>query len=168
VLSYEQLSDAEIEALLYARAAAQRCDLLVEQGADHWIAAFVKHGRFGSSRMTLLAYGDKPRSALVLLLRQSDVAAHVGAYADTVVIRAVANHASRGRAYEAPAPMLEPMLLDPEQPLCQHGVALGALDAYLAELRGHVRAAACPACWPEFAAIAEPPTGSCRRNGARP
>ena len=78
MLSYEQLSDAEIEVLLYARAAAQRCDLLVEQGPDHWIAAFVKQRRFGRNRMTLLAHADERRSALVLLLRHSDIAVHLG------------------------------------------------------------------------------------------
>jgi hypothetical protein len=39
-----------------------------------------------------------------------------------------------------------------QEPLCKHGVVMGALDAYLAEYRGHGRAAACPACWPEFRA----------------
>ena len=40
---------------------------------------------------------------------------------------------------------------NPKEPLCEHGVALGALDAYLAQLRGLARAAACRECWPEFA-----------------
>ena len=44
-----------------------------------------------------------------------------------------------------------------EEPRCEHGVALGALDAYLAQLRGHARAAACRECWPEFAAADHTP-----------
>ena len=75
---YEQLSDAHIEAVLIERAAAQRCELLVEEGADRWIAAFVKQRRFGRNRMTLLAHADDRRGALVLLLRHSDMAVHLG------------------------------------------------------------------------------------------
>ena len=75
---YEQLSDAHIEALLTERAAAQRCELLVEEGADRWIAAFVHQRRLGRSRMTLLAHAHERRGALVLLLRHSDMAIHLG------------------------------------------------------------------------------------------
>ena len=75
---YENLSEADVEAMLLERATARGRRLVVAESAGRWVAAFTEERRFRGRRPTLIAEREQRRDALVQLLRHDDVTVYLG------------------------------------------------------------------------------------------